>query len=87
MAKIREKHSEKGNAQNYSGPTLSGSTANVCLLTKDYIYVANAGDSRSIGIMKSRTTKPKLKVLSKDHKPNDDLEMHRILKAGGTVSE
>lgn len=49
--------------------------------------MANAGDSRSIGIMKSRNPKPKIKVLSKDHKPDNDIEKSRILKAGGIISK
>lgn len=28
-----------------------------------------------------------MKILSKDHKPNNDCEKERILKAGGTISE
>lgn len=38
----------KDNANLYDGDTLSGCTANVCLITKNYIYCANAGDSRAV---------------------------------------
>jgi serine/threonine protein phosphatase PrpC len=30
------------------GESMAGCTANVCLITKTEIYVANAGDSRSV---------------------------------------
>ena len=36
----------------YLGETVSGCTANVCLLTKTHIYCANAGDSRSVAAFK-----------------------------------
>lgn len=51
------------------------------MVTEDnHIYVANAGDSRSIiGIS------GKAKPLSFDHKPTDEGEMNRIIKAGGFV--
>lgn len=57
------------------------------MLTKDYIYVANAGDSRGIGILRGNANKIKHKVLSNDHKPQTDIEKERILKAGGTISQ
>ncbi len=30
------------------GESMAGCTANVCLITKTEIYIANAGDSRSV---------------------------------------
>ncbi|KDR84394.1 hypothetical protein GALMADRAFT_711221 [Galerina marginata CBS 339.88] len=59
----------------------SGCTAIAALLTNDNkIYVANAGDSRSvIGI------KGKVKDLSSDHKPTEYSEMERIIAAGGRI--
>jgi serine/threonine protein phosphatase PrpC len=40
------------------------------LLTKEFIYVANVGDSRGIGIARAVGGKYKSKTLSKDHKPS-----------------
>jgi len=59
----------------------SGCTAVAALLTHDNkIYVANAGDSRSvIGV------KGQVEPLSFDHKPTNDGERARISKAGGYV--
>jgi len=44
--------------------------------------VANAGDSRSVALLKDGSTYP----LSFDHKPENDLERKRIEAAGGFVS-
>ncbi|KAF5360471.1 hypothetical protein D9756_004721 [Leucocoprinus leucothites] len=58
----------------------SGCTAVAALVTEDKIYVANAGDSRSvIGI------KGEVKPLSFDHKPTNDSERTRICDAGGYI--
>jgi serine/threonine protein phosphatase PrpC len=43
----------------------SGCTANVVLVTDDYIYCANAGDSRAIAYLSNKSVYP----LSRDHKP------------------
>ncbi|KAE9417436.1 hypothetical protein Angca_006004, partial [Angiostrongylus cantonensis] len=60
----------------------SGTTACVCLMNKQRIIVANAGDSRAVlcrgGIAVD---------LSIDHKPEDDIEKTRIVNAGGYVNE
>ncbi|KAF5311694.1 hypothetical protein D9611_009416 [Ephemerocybe angulata] len=59
----------------------SGCTAVAALITADNkVYVANAGDSRSvIGI------KGVVKPLSFDHKPTSDTERQRISGAGGYI--
>lgn len=58
----------------------SGCTAVAALVTDTKIYVANAGDSRSIiGI------KGEAKPLSFDHKPTNDSERLRICNAGGYI--
>ena len=51
------------------------------LLTDDKIYVANAGDSRSILVRKDEVVE-----LSKDHKPELKSEKARIKKCGGWVT-
>ncbi|XP_014557011.1 hypothetical protein COCVIDRAFT_37536 [Bipolaris victoriae FI3] len=59
---------------------VSGCTASVGVLTKDKIYVANAGDSRTVLGVKGRA-----KPLSFDHKPQNEAEKARIQAAGGFV--
>ncbi|CAN9409956.1 unnamed protein product [Alternaria alternata] len=59
---------------------VSGCTASVGVLSKDRIYVANAGDSRTVLGVKGRA-----KPLSFDHKPQNEAEKARIQAAGGFV--
>ncbi|USP76529.1 hypothetical protein yc1106_03803 [Curvularia clavata] len=59
---------------------VSGCTASVGVVTKDKIYVANAGDSRTVLGVKGRA-----KPLSFDHKPQNEAEKARIQAAGGFV--
>lgn len=61
-------------------PEGEGCTANVILFKKGFIYVANAGDSRSVLAQKGVA-----KDLSVDHKPEDEVEHSRITKAGGSI--
>ena len=49
LLEIREENVQKNNSNNYAGDSVAGTTALVCLVTKDYVYVANAGDSRAVG--------------------------------------
>ncbi|KAI0761953.1 PP2C-domain-containing protein [Trametes elegans] len=59
----------------------SGCTAVAALVTKDdKIYVANAGDSRSVISVKGEA-----KMLSHDHKPYEEEEKNRIVAAGGYI--
>ncbi|KAI4129752.1 MAG: hypothetical protein LQ347_003639 [Umbilicaria vellea] len=59
---------------------VSGCTASVGIITNTQIYVANAGDSRSVLGVKGRA-----KPLSYDHKPQNEGEKARICAAGGFV--
>ncbi|KAL2264882.1 hypothetical protein VTJ83DRAFT_7392 [Remersonia thermophila] len=59
---------------------VSGCTACVGLISDDKIYIANAGDSRSVLGVKGRA-----KPLSFDHKPQNEGEKARITAAGGFV--
>ncbi|XP_041450227.1 probable protein phosphatase CG10417 [Drosophila obscura] len=59
----------------------SGCTAVVCLLHGRDLYVANAGDSRCVISRNGKTIE-----MSLDHKPEDDEEATRIVKAGGRVT-
>ncbi len=63
------------------GPDGKGCTANVILIKNGNLYVANAGDSRSV-----LGTKGLAIDLSIDHKPDSDKEKLRIAKAGGSVT-
>lgn len=58
----------------------SGCTATTALITKNRIYVANAGDSRTVLGVKGIA-----KALSFDHKPQHEGERARICAAGGFV--
>ncbi|KAG7004690.1 protein phosphatase 2C [Physcia stellaris] len=59
---------------------VSGCTASVGLISSTKIFVANAGDSRSVLGVKGRA-----KPLSFDHKPQNEGEKARICAAGGFV--
>ncbi|KAF2809723.1 protein phosphatase-like protein 2c [Mytilinidion resinicola] len=59
---------------------VSGCTASVGIISKDKIWVANSGDSRSVLGVKGRA-----KALSHDHKPQNEGEKARIQAAGGFV--
>lgn len=60
----------------------AGCTANVVLIVGSTVYIANAGDSRSI-----LWTGNKVIALSEDHKPEDPIEKKRIFTAGGYIME
>jgi protein phosphatase 2C family protein 2/3 len=64
-----------GEGSSGSGPERSGSCANVVLIVNDMIYVANVGDSRAI---LSVDCGSQIAMLSRDHKPDDEQEKHRI---------
>ncbi|KAK5094882.1 Protein phosphatase 2C 2 [Exophiala xenobiotica] len=59
---------------------VSGCTASVGIVSKEKIWVANAGDSRTVLGVKGRA-----KPLSFDHKPQNEGEKARISAAGGFV--
>ena len=60
----------------------SGSCAIVTLFVDDVCYSANVGDSRAI---MSADRGKKLFLLSRDHRPNEDYEVQRIVKNGGGI--
>lgn len=59
----------------------SGCTAVVALLVGRELFVANAGDSRCVLCRNGKTVE-----MSFDHKPEDEEESTRIIKAGGRVT-
>ncbi len=69
-------------ARQGEGAEMKGCTANVILVKNGSIVVANAGDSRCVLARNKKATD-----LSIDHKPDQDREIQRIIKAGGTVVE
>ncbi|XP_051151371.1 probable protein phosphatase 2C 60 isoform X2 [Andrographis paniculata] len=70
---------EEGPHSDFSGPT-SGSTACVAIIRDNQLVVANAGDSRCVVSRNGRAYN-----LSRDHKPDLEVERERILKAGGFI--
>ncbi|GKC07958.1 probable protein phosphatase 2C 60 [Tanacetum coccineum] len=70
---------EEGPHSNYDGPTC-GSTACVAIIHNNQLVVANAGDSRCVLSRKGEAYN-----LSKDHKPDLEVEKERIYKAGGYI--
>ena len=53
----------------------------VAVIKKKTLYVANAGDSRCVVCRNGEAIE-----MSFDHKPEDEPEMNRIVKAGGKVT-
>lgn len=77
------KNDFKDDGFGYQANSFAGCTANVAVIyNKSVLYVANAGDSRSI-----LSSKGYLIEMSYDHKPDNELEKKRILEAGGFVTE
>ncbi|XP_072962183.1 probable protein phosphatase 2C 11 [Typha angustifolia] len=70
---------EEGPHSDFSGPT-SGCTACVAIIRNNQLIVANAGDSRCVISRKGQAYN-----LSRDHKPELEVEKERILKAGGFI--
>ncbi|KAE9599389.1 putative protein-serine/threonine phosphatase [Lupinus albus] len=70
---------EEGPHSDYAGPT-SGSTACVALIRNNQLIVANAGDSRCVISRNGQAYN-----MSRDHKPNLEIEKERIIKAGGFI--
>eukprot|EP00330_Aristerostoma_sp_ATCC50986_P004331 CAMPEP_0114592396 /NCGR_PEP_ID=MMETSP0125-20121206/14233_1 /TAXON_ID=485358 ORGANISM="Aristerostoma sp., Strain ATCC 50986" /NCGR_SAMPLE_ID=MMETSP0125 /ASSEMBLY_ACC=CAM_ASM_000245 /LENGTH=230 /DNA_ID=CAMNT_0001791019 /DNA_START=195 /DNA_END=887 /DNA_ORIENTATION=+ len=68
-------------AGEYAMESNAGCTAVVCLMVKNELIVANAGDSRCVVFCGGTA-----KALSEDHKPELEGERNRIAKAGGYIS-
>ena len=68
--------------EHWTGPQ-AGATSVVVVVRGDKVYCANAGDSRAVFCRKDG----KAVDMSIDHKPMNDAERARIMKAGGFVSE
>ncbi|RDX81314.1 putative protein phosphatase 2C 60, partial [Mucuna pruriens] len=77
--KVDEWDFEEGPHSDFAGPT-SGSTACVAVIRNNQLVVANAGDSRCVISRKGQAYN-----LSRDHKPDLEIEKERILKAGGFI--
>jgi len=81
----QEKSRENDDTQNIALTT--GCTSVVVLVTKDVIYCANAGDSRSVLAKKGPNDTVIAEPLSEDHKPANEEELKRIIAAGGHVED
>ncbi len=57
-----------------------GCTATACLLRGGDMWVANAGDSRTVLVKQESVVQ-----VTTDHKPNEPNEKARILAAGGSI--
>jgi protein phosphatase 1G len=68
--------------QYYLAESYAGCTANVALIHKNTLYVANAGDSRTVLCRNGSAFE-----MSVDHKPDNPEEFARIDKAGGYIAE
>jgi serine/threonine protein phosphatase PrpC len=64
VAIIQKEMMEKENGPKYVEESHAGCTANVVLITPEYIYCANAGDSRAVACVNGQVVE-----LSRDHKP------------------
>ena len=76
---LRKEQVAKNNSSDSGSLSRVGCTSLAVLVTRDHVYVANAGDCRAVAYTYSGEFKP----LSKDHKPNDPHEEKRIKAAGG----
>ncbi|KAJ8912919.1 hypothetical protein NQ315_017249 [Exocentrus adspersus] len=76
-----EEDLEFGNNMKEEPGSDSGCTAVVALLRGNELYVGNAGDSRCIVCRNGKAVE-----MSFDHKPEDEPERERIVKAGGKVT-
>ncbi|KAI4329415.1 hypothetical protein L6164_021681 [Bauhinia variegata] len=70
---------EEGPHSDFSGPNC-GCTACVAIIQQNQLVIANAGDSRCVLSRKGQAYN-----LSKDHKPDLEVEKDRILRAGGFI--
>ena len=66
---IQKEQRQRQNGPKYEQESHAGCTANVVLITPDWIYCANAGDSRAIALIEGKN----MFQLSKDHKPQNPI--------------
>eukprot|EP01029_Cantina_marsupialis_P002254 TRINITY_DN1206_c0_g1_i1.p1 TRINITY_DN1206_c0_g1~~TRINITY_DN1206_c0_g1_i1.p1 ORF type:complete len:640 (-),score=181.39 TRINITY_DN1206_c0_g1_i1:723-2642(-) len=64
----------------------AGSTASVCWLRDNKLYVANLGDSRSVMCIQSEGCEPEYVKICEIHTPEDEVEAERIKANGGWVT-
>uniref|UniRef100_A0A0N5C7D3 PPM-type phosphatase domain-containing protein n=1 Tax=Strongyloides papillosus TaxID=174720 RepID=A0A0N5C7D3_STREA len=65
---------------NQPKPESSGTTAIAAIVTPEYVFLVNLGDSRAIFCKKDSEV-----IATEDHKPYNEKEKERIVKAGGNV--
>ena len=79
-------YSELQRIESASGQKLfptDGSTATVCMVTGDDVYVTNCGDSACYSV----GTNGDFSILTEDHGTGNAVEVTRCVKAGGTMKE
>lgn len=76
------KNDAKEDGFGFQADSFAGCTANVAVIYKNELIVANAGDSRCVLCSKGNVIE-----MSTDHKPDLEKEKERIIKAGGFVTE
>lgn len=76
------KNDSKEEGFGFQADSFAGCTANVAVIYKNELIVANAGDSRCV-----LSSKGNVVEMSTDHKPDLEIEKNRIIKAGGFVTE
>lgn len=69
-------------------PSTSGTTATIVFIKGSRVYVGHVGDSGLVVGLKNRRRNVEAwegKKMTRDHKPDDPIELKRILEAGGDV--
>ena len=72
-------------------PSTAGTTASTVIFRQGQIYVANVGDSSAVLATLNEKAGEKgesplvATILSRDHKPDDPLEVERVKQLGGQV--
>lgn len=84
MISIENNNSESALAKGSFDISDAGTTAIIVILTPNHIICANLGDSRAI-LQRDEGNLQVTISLSTDHKPSNEAEKSRILKAGGVI--
>ena len=79
-ARVNGQHGGLDDSEYQLPGTTAGCTAVTAFVRGDQLIVANSGDSRGVLCRNGRSI-----ALSKDHKPTDEPESKRIVRAGGYV--
>uniref|UniRef100_A0AC35TGY1 PPM-type phosphatase domain-containing protein n=1 Tax=Rhabditophanes sp. KR3021 TaxID=114890 RepID=A0AC35TGY1_9BILA len=78
-----DSHNWKKHSLGYNGT--AGTTATVMFIRNSKVFVGHVGDSAIYSIKERTNSSLKTVQITKDHKPEDQVERERIMKAGGNV--